>query len=83
LHRNESRRFGASHIDEKIYKSVSKRLFNLHKKRKKRKVLRKKVMEKSKKSVKKLDINFILNDDSENNRLKSELAVNLFSSASL
>jgi hypothetical protein len=43
--------------------------------RKKRKVLRKKVMEKSKKSVKKLDINFILNDDSENNRLKSELAV--------
>ena len=41
-------------------------------------------MEKSKKSVKKLDINFILNDDSENNRLKSELAVNkeLLSSSS-
>ena len=46
-------------------------------------------MEKSKKSVKKLDINFILNDDSENKnashyRLKSELAVNkeLLSSSS-
>jgi hypothetical protein len=41
-------------------------------------------MEKSKKSVKKLDINFILNHDSENNRLKSELAVNkeLLSSSS-
>lgn len=46
-------------------------------------------MEKSKKSVNKLDINFILNDDSENKnashyRLKSELAVNkeLLSSSS-
>jgi hypothetical protein len=41
------------------------------------KALRKKIMEKSKKSVKKLDINFILTDDSENKnashyRLKSE-----------
>jgi hypothetical protein len=67
-------------VHESVYKSVSKRLFNLHKKEK-GKALRKKVMEKSKKSVKKLDINFILNDDSENKnashyRLKSELAVN-------
>jgi hypothetical protein len=58
-------------------------------KKEKGKALRKKVMEKSKKSVKKLDINFILNDDSENKnashyRLKSELAVNkeLLSSSS-
>ena len=42
-------------------------------KKEKGKALRKKVMEKSKKSVKKLDINFILNDDSENKNASLKL----------